>query len=220
MENFLEKVEPFAIEIRKSVMNDLKPRVAHLVDAGWPEVIQAVRDYEISLEKTNAWRVEDEKGAIHLKTGCTILAVYRALEPYFEDKQKLLDVMKEMIDQVAFGEGGENHLINRYGLDPHNPSEAWDRFCSSFLRIGQEEYGASWVYEQGIRDHKRFFINIRKCGFKDFFIENGAREVLYLLCSVDYIWADALEKYNITFLRPTTLSEGSDACRFQFFKSD
>ena len=140
MENFLEKIEPFAIEIRKSVMNDLKPRVAHLVDAGWPEVLQAVRDYEISFEKTNAWRVEDEKGAIHLKTGCTILAIYRALEPYFEDKRKLLDVMKEMIDQVAFGEGGENFLINRYGLDPQKPSEAWDRFCSNFCNYSAKKY--------------------------------------------------------------------------------
>jgi len=27
-----------------------------------------------------------------------------------------------------------------------------------------------------------------------------------------------LKKYNIQFERPTTLSEGSDACRFKFFK--
>ena len=49
-------------------------------------------------------------------------------------------------------------------------------------------------------------------------IEPLAREDLYLLCATDYIWGDALEKYGIRFERPTTLSEGSDACRFQLFR--
>jgi hypothetical protein len=218
MADFLEQIEPIAIEMRKVVMDDLKARAAHRIDTPWPKISELIRDFELSVEKNNAWRVEDEKGAVHLKVGCTILAIYRTLGPLFESQQELLDIIKQMIDQVAFSGGGEAFLINRFGLDPRNPSNAWDHLCSNFLRNGQEEYGVSWQYEQGIKDHKRFFINIRKCGFKDFFIENGAREVLYLLCAADYVWADALEKYNIKFLRPTTLSEGSDACRFQFFK--
>jgi len=218
MANLLEQVEPIAIEMRKVVMDDLKPRVTHLIDKPWAEISQQIRDFEQSLEKNNAWRVEDEKGAIHLKTGCTILAIYRSLEPLFEDKQELLDIIKAMVDSVAFREGAETFLSSRLGINPQDPLKAWDQLCSNFLRHGQEEYGAAWIYEQGIKDNNRFFVNIRKCGFADFFLENGAREVLYLLCAVDYIWADALEKYDIKFLRPTTLSEGGDACRFQFFK--
>ena len=67
-------------------------------------------------------------------------------------------------------------------------------------------------------DQKRCFVNVRKCGFNDFFLENNARELLYSLCVLDYVWADALEEYGIAFERPTILAEGSDACRFQFFK--
>lgn len=220
MADYFDQVEPIAVEMRKAIMNDLEQRVMHLVDIPWPEISSAVRDLELSFEKTNGWRVTDVQGAMHLKTGCTLLAVYRALSPLFENTRDLLDIIKQMIDSLAFREGGEAFLINRFGIDPQDPLKVWDRICSNFLRQGQEEYGASWVYEQGIRDKRRFFVNVRKCGFKDFFIENGARELLYLLCAVDYIWADALEKYDITFLRPTTLSEGSDACRFQFFKKE
>jgi hypothetical protein len=69
MKNFLEQVEPIAIDMRKAVINDLKLRVAHLIDTQWPEILKLIRDFEVSLEKNNAWRVEDEKGARHLKTG-------------------------------------------------------------------------------------------------------------------------------------------------------
>ena len=69
-----------------------------------------------------------------------------------------------------------------------------------------------------MRDERRFFINVRKCLFADFFLAHDARAVLYQLCATDYAWGDALGEYNIRFERPTTLSEGSDACRFQFFK--
>ena len=218
MTDFLEQAETVAVEMRKVVMTDLKPRVESLIKTPWSKVLAQVSDFEKSLEKNNAWRVEDLQGAMHLKTACTILAVYRILEALFESKQSLLDILKQMIDSVAFSEGGEAFLVSRFGLDPENPDTAWEKLLTNFLKNGVEEYGAAWHYEQGIKDDRRFFVNIRKCGFKDFFMDNGAREVLYLLCAVDYIWADALEKYNIKFSRPTTLSEGSEACRFQFFK--
>jgi hypothetical protein len=85
---------------------------------------------------------------------------------------------------------------------------------------GEAQFGAPWVYEQGIRDRKRCFVNVRKCGFADFFLDNDAREILYILCGMDYVWADALmEKYGIRLKRPTILAEGCEACRFQLFNT-
>jgi hypothetical protein len=219
MSELLDKVEPIAAGMRKEVLAHLETRLTPLLDETWPELEREISDLTGVLERSNAWRAEDEPGAIYLKVGCLLLAVYRALQPRFEERGELLDVLKSVIDEIAFRGGMEEFLRSRLGISPDAPAEAWDRLCANFLAWGREQYGSGWVQEQGIRDARRYFVNIRKCGFADFFLDNGAREVLYLLCATDYVWGDALEDYGIRFERPTTLSEGSDACRFQFFKT-
>ena len=119
---------------------------------------------------------------------------------------------------IFFVEGLEAYLLKRFGISTGTPEEAWNQVCANFKKRGEKQFGNAWIYEQGIKDHKRCFVNVRKCGFADFFLDNGAPEVLNLLCVLDYVWADALEDFGIRFERPTTLAEGSDACRFQFFK--
>lgn len=218
MSELLEKVEPIAAAMRKEVLSDLETRLTPLLDKPWSELSREIAGVAGALEQSNAWRVQDEPGAIYLKMGCLLLAVYRALEPLFGDHQELLDVMKFVIDKVAFRGGMEAFLLDRFGISPDAPAEAWDQLRARFLERGRERYGSSWIQEPGIRDERRYFVNVRKCGFADFLLDNGARELLYLLCATDYAWGDALEEYGIRIERPTTLSEGSDACRFQFFK--
>jgi hypothetical protein len=184
----------------------------------WPELAQEISGLTVALERSNAWRAQDQPGAIYLKISCSLLAIHRTLQPRFENPQELLDALKSVIDDFAFPDGVEAFLRERFGVSPEVPGGAWDHIRSGFLEEGRERYGCGWTYEQGIKDERRYFVNVRKCGFADFFLDNDAREVLYLLCATDYIWGDALEEYGIRFERPTTLSEGSDACRFQFFK--
>jgi hypothetical protein len=218
MSELMDKVEPIAAGMRKEVLADLETRVTSLLDEPWSELKTEISDLTDVLERSNAWRVQDEPGAIYLKFGCSFLAMYRTLQPRFEDHRELLDILKSVIDGVAFRGGMEAFLLSRFGISPDAPAEAWDQLRANFLKRGREQYGSGWVQEQGIRDERRYFVNIRKCGFADFFLDNGAREVLYLLCATDYIWGDALEEYGIRLERPTALSEGGDACRFQFFK--
>ncbi len=219
MSDLLEQIEPFAAEMRKGLMIELGTHIKPLLDRPWSELAQEIAERERALETTNAWRVLDEQSARHLKMSCSLLASYQTLLPLFEDKQELLDIIKTVIDATVLREGMEAFLLGRLGISPDDsPEVAWDQICKNFVKIGQERYGQAWFYEQVTRNQKRFFVNIRKCGFAAFFLENGAREVLYLLCSADYVWGDALGKYKIKFERPTILAEESDACRFQFFK--
>jgi hypothetical protein len=218
MSELLDSVEPIAAEIRKGVLADLEARVSPLLDESWPELEQEISGLTVALERSNAWRVQDQPGAIYLKISCSLLAIYRTLQPQFDSRQELLDVLKSVIDDVSFPSGVEAFLLERFGVSPDAPGEAWDRVRAGFLERGRERYGSGWTFEHGIRDERRYFVNIRKCGFSDFFLDNDAREVLYLLCATDYLWGDALEEYGIRFERPTALSEGSDACRLQFFK--
>ena len=112
----------------------------------------------------------------------------------------------------------DDYFEKRMGILNDKPETAWKKLCENYIRIGEAQFGKSWVFEQGVMDTKRCFVNVRKCGFYDFFLENGARDLLYCFCALDYVWIDALEKYGLKFQRPTILAEGSDDCRFQFFK--
>jgi hypothetical protein len=218
MSELLESVEPIAEPIRKGVLADLETRISPWLEESWSELAEEISGLAVALERSNAWRVQDRPGAIYLKISCVLLAIHRTLELRFDDRQELLDVLKSVIDGFAFPGGVEAFLLDRFGISPDAPGEAWDCVRCGFLERGRERYGSGWSFEQGIRDERRYFVNIRRCGFADFFLENGAREVLYLLCATDYLWGDALEEYGVRFERPTALSEGSDACRLQFFK--
>jgi hypothetical protein len=219
MSESFDDVEPLAEAMREQVLDEIGKRIAPLVAASWEELRPRVRRLDASLQEANAWRAEDPSGALLLKAACTLLALYRTLSPCLEEKQELLDALKAVIDKMNFQGGMDLFLLDHFGITPDDTSEdAWNHLCSNFIPKGRERFGRAWVVEQGIKDERRCFFNFRKCGFADFFLENNARDLLYLLCATDYIWGDALEKYGIRFERPTALSEGADACRFQLFR--
>jgi hypothetical protein len=218
MSNLLEESEPMVLEMRKKILEDIGQQITHLADRPWEEISSEISNLAWVLEQANSWRAIDKQSAVFLKISSLALAVYRTLSPLFTDKQELLDTLQSTLKAVFFPEGTEAYLLKRFGISPDSPQRAWNQVCANFKKYGEEQFGNAWTYEQGVKDHKRCFVNIRKCGFADFFLGNGASEVLHLLCVLDYVWADALEEYRIRFERPTTLAEGSDACRFQFFR--
>jgi hypothetical protein len=218
MSNLPDEIEPMVVEMLNKILEDIGQRIIHLVDRPWEEISPEISNLAKALEQANAWRVIDQQSTMFLKINSLVLAVYRTLSPLFTDNLKLLDTLQSTLKSIFFAEGLEAYLLKRFGISPDLPEEAWIQVCANFKNYGEEQFGNAWTYEQGVKDHKRCFVNIRKCGFADFFLDNGAPEVLHLLCVQDYVWADALEDYGIRFERPTILAEGSDACRFQFFK--
>lgn len=218
MSNSLDEIEPMVVEMRNKILEGVGKQITHLADRPWEEILAEISNLAKALEQANAWRVIDKQSAKFLKMSSLVLAVYRTLSPLFTDNQELLDTLQSILKSIFFAEGLEAYLLKRFGISPGSPEEAWNRVCANFKKRGKEQFGNAWTYEQGVKDHKRCFVNVRKCGFADFFLDNSAPEVLNLLCVLDYVWADALEDYGIMFERPTILAEGSDACRFQFFK--
>ncbi len=217
MPDYLEEVEPLVSEIRKEGLNRFESKISPFVDQPWSNLIQEIDVLDQQLQKLNAWRVQDQQGAIYLKISCMLLALYSTLQPHFENEDDLLSIIQEMITETNIGQDVDTFLQDHFGISPDEPDGAWDRLCKDFIVGASQRYGCNWVFEKGIKDERRFFVNVRKCGFADFFLDHGARDLLYTLCASDYSWGDGLKKYNIQFERPTTLSEGSDACRFQFF---
>jgi hypothetical protein len=216
----MDEMEPLAAELRMQVLSELEERTGPLVSPPWDELREQIHRLDSALQQANAWRARDPQGAMYLKIGCCVLAVYRTLAPHFEDKQDLLDQIRNVIHLINFQGGMDAFLLDHYGISPEEPEDAWNQICSNFIPKGRKRYGSGWVVEQGIRDDRRCFFNFYECGLADFFLNNDAREVLYLFCATDYIWGGALEeKYGIRFERPTMLSEGADACRFQLFRA-
>jgi hypothetical protein len=147
------------------------------------------------------------------------LAFYRILQPEFEDNKELQKLMQIILaDETVLVNGIDAYLEKRFGITSEKSEVAWELVCENFEKIGKKQYGKNWIYEQSVIDQKRCFVNIKKCGLNDFFKDNGSIDVLNMICALDYVWGDALETYGIEFQRPTTLAEGCDACRFQFFK--
>ena len=218
MSDFLERIEPMAREVIAKVMDQLRARVEPVSGEEWPAIVREIEAGEQTLVQANAWRAKDLQGAISLRVSCLVLAAYRALKGRFDDHEALLGLLRRWLVDVNFREGTAAFLLEHFSISPENPDKAWESLCDGYLARSRARYGQGWVFEQGMRDDRRFFINIRECAFADFFLAHDARDVLYLLCVNDYIWGDALEAYHIRFERPTALSEGSDACRFQFFK--
>lgn len=220
MTNFLEEMEPTVQPLREEIMVHLKDRFSSAVNLPWDEVSSEISQLSSSLEMAEGFRISDHQGALFLKFSCFFLALDRIISPHIENRDEWLDFLAAVVKRGGFGEDVDAFLKDRWGLSPDStPDEAWESFRTGYLQKSREMYGNSWEFEQGMQDEKRFFINIRRCLFADFFLSHGARDLLYLFCVSDYVWGDALEKYNIRFERPTALSEGGDLCRFQLFKT-
>jgi hypothetical protein len=217
MSEFLVEIEPIASAMREEFLGGVERRVVPFLRMPWSEVVPKVRELHGALRKSDAWRVRDRQGAPYFEVSCLLLALYRGLLDAFQDKGVLLGILGETLTKINFKDGMDAFLLARFGISPDTPEEAWDRLRANYIALGRERFGCGWVFEPGIQDQRRFFVNIRSCAFADFFLAHDAREVLYLLCASDYLWGDALEeKYGIRLERPTILAEGSDACRFQF----
>lgn len=214
----LEQMEPVALEMRCKILDTVNKNVSSKIKLSFDKVETFALKQIEALEESNSWRVVDMQSAMFLKMSCTMLGIYQSLLPEFENKQDLLEIMRLVLSTVFYGEGMDAYLEKRLGISKDKPETAWKQVCKNFKGIGEIQFGKTWFYEQSIMDDKRCFVNVRKCGFCDFFLENGARDLLYCLCVLDYVWTDALEQYGIYFERPTILAEDSDACRFQFFK--
>jgi hypothetical protein len=218
MSDLLTQAEPVVSEMRNKILADLSPKVEHRTGKAWTELARDFENFRASLEESDEERAIDLPSAVFLKLSASLLAIYRTLLPIFSDRQELLDLLGEVLFSAFYADGIEAYLQRRFGVSPEARDDAWDQVCRNFVQRGEEEFGQAWTYEQGVKDRRRCFVNIRKCGFADFLLAHDARDLLYVICAGDYVWADALEDYDIRLERPTLLAEGSDACRFQFFK--
>jgi hypothetical protein len=114
------------------------------------------------------------------------------------------------------------YMKRRFDVDVDYPDRAFERIAANFITRGRAAFGAGFTYEQDVQTDTHSFINVTRCFFLNFFTASGAPELTTVLCLLDTLWADELVAgpYNVTCERPTIMSRGDDACRFQFTRID
>jgi hypothetical protein len=186
----------------------------------WERLASEVAARVEQLVQANSRVVRDAPSQQWLRTCCVVLATYQVLNPYL-DGPRLLAVLRDAM-AAPFRKGITEYLESRFGITDDAPQQAFSRISENFQKRGEERFGSTFRYATDIRDGRRNFVNIERCFFNDFFRANQAPEVTSVFCALDKVWAEALEnhRYGVRFERPTTLANGDDVCRFQFFKRE
>ena len=193
----MKEVSNFCHKAFNRFIEQLRIHIEPLIDQPWDDIIAKIDKLAKSFEQDNAWRIKDPVNVIHLQLACLLLAVYRTLIAFFDNKQELLNIMGMAIKQTVYADGVEHFLHERMGISEQYPEKAWDTICQNFKKNGDKVYGKGWVFEQDILDDKRCFVNIRKCLYADFFLDNDASDILYLLCATDYVNLPRFSRQNL-----------------------
>lgn len=197
-------------------------RVAMLIERPWPDIQQEIELKTAAIIKENTHRTIDERSkSFLLPVSSFLLATYRTLSTMIEDRERVLKVLSEEVSE-AMGSDMETYLYNRFRITQDAPGEAFKMACENFKKIGEDQFGRTFVYEKEVQNESRCSFNVRKCFFDDFFRDNGAQELMPVCCVQDNLWMDELNKpdYGLTVTRSSTISEEGDACHFHFTKKN
>jgi hypothetical protein len=174
------------------------------------ELKQTIQEKQVEIEKQYANWIDDEPSRFHLRLMSLLLASYRVLQNVLPKDDTLALLKKAVIEpnRQVIQEGV------RYALD-YAPDP-----MSVLINASKEReenfFGRTFTFEPVQDDDKAYLLHVKQCFYHRFSVENGAPELMQILCEWDWIWADAIEpqKHGFSFELPTTLGYGGDVCRF------
>ncbi len=165
------------------------------------------------------WRSAGDPSRRWLVLAWAVLIAYRVLRVFVGTERALSAI--EMFLSRQFQKHTSAYLEERFGIVQDKPREAFDRIAENYRLRGERLFGPRFTYIEAVATDDQSHTHITKCLFNDFFRAHGAPEVVQIFCALDSVWVDELHKprYGTRFLRPTTLAQGADACRFQFSRA-
>ncbi len=165
---------------------------------------------------SNTKRILDKPGQRDILMASYVLASYCIARQHIDD----VDLVKQVVGN-AFCSYGQTWVKMMTRLSLFFSRDKMKTMVD-YNKKAALKHGKNTVFEEegdGILFHS---INVKQCGYHEFFKANGAPELTKLLCPWDNNWADEIkpDKHGIEFSRPTTIAKGDDMCRFQFRKVD
>ncbi len=186
-------------------------------DLSWPSLKEEIDAKAAGIRAENKVPPADPQSEGLAELNSFMLAMYRVLWRATGDRLGAIDLCRH-VATTAFKAGVMNHIEKRFKIDFHKPGEAFEQIAENFLQGGREVFGQKFIYQQETLTDDLNSVLIQRCYFNDYLRAYDAPELIPVFCACDNIWADEInkEKYGVTFHRPSLLSLGDDACRFQF----
>ena len=160
---------------------------------------------------------QDEVSSKNLLFTSLVLASYQELRGRIDEGAKAVELLRTAFSDL-FRPKIRGYIKQRFDVEIEAPDTAFGNIAKNFVANGQSGFGAGFTYEQEVQNDHQSFINVTQCSFLDFFRANNAPELTFVICAMDAVWAEELNSnpYNVSFERPTLMSQGADKCRFQF----
>ena len=81
-----------------------------------------------------------------------------------------------------------------------------------------EDFGAEFVFAHPTDDDDRFFADVHRCGYHEYFASQNAPQLTPVLCAFDTNWINAIDpqRHGFIFTRTTTIGLGGRICPFHF----
>ena len=199
--NFFRSLQQTTVELRaarEGVADNIKREAQSLFDEG--------RD-----------SLPDRRARLVLTLCSLILASYRELLILTGDKQRT----EEIVGKTLFitNQGPGKLMAKALLLPSRDPLKFFSRF--SVKKISELTYGKSMGFTQEKTSDSLSLI-VTRCAFHQFFIDHGEPQLTKLLCLWDRNWMDPINNSRrpVRIERPTTISTGSDVCRFRFVRDE
>jgi hypothetical protein len=200
----------------------IQERATPLINQPWAEVVQLIMQNTGIILKENAGLAVDQQSKTYLlPTAAFVLAAYRVLYNIIGDKDKVIEILAAAV--ASQWSDVEGHLRRRLGITQDAPDKAYEMCRVNFKKIGDEQFGCTYMFEQESSGDTESCVNVRKCFFYDFLSTNGALELLLpISCMQDDIWMNELNKpkYKMSMNRSSMLPLGNDDCRYEFKKKE
>jgi len=161
----------------------------------------------------NLYHVADETAQFHTLLMSYVLASIQVITEQHNEK-----VAKTFVKET-FSEIGEFWVAISFKVGMFLSPNKFDFIIKNCGDGIKDYYGLGFDIEVNT-DRKNYLLTrVTKCGFHEFFKNNGRPELTTLLCERDNIWSNLLKnnKY-IDFDRPSTIASGNKTCDFIFNK--
>ncbi len=198
----------------KGIQAVLKKRLVHIpanqIDELFEEASARASEFIIK----NEISISDIEELDLLIFGGRLLGLYRAITPILGQAAARSAISYAMNETV---QGDVSYyLARKFGIFQEKAESAFDILSNELVKRSEEPSGKIFTLEIESRDEMNLAVCLKKCFFNDFFERSSAKELTYLICSIEDIWIEELErpKYGINISRSTTLADGAKACKY------
>eukprot|EP01026_Neomeris_dumetosa_P078754 TRINITY_DN8546_c0_g1_i4.p1 TRINITY_DN8546_c0_g1~~TRINITY_DN8546_c0_g1_i4.p1 ORF type:complete len:210 (-),score=15.80 TRINITY_DN8546_c0_g1_i4:23-652(-) len=172
-----------------------------------------------SLTQRYQYLVTDERSKVHLRLACLMCAGCRVYGKKVEDKDQLIQAIKEQNGQDVvtliskkIGKVVNGIKVKVFGMDPL-------KICINTQRLQIDDLGPSFEAQQEFVDDNTCNLIIKKCIYYTFFKGEGMENMCQIsCCNEDRLWFERMKDWGIENKRLEWLADGGNCCKVQLVK--